>query len=490
MVNVITKIANLVFFLSFTTQLSASTIPKLKLELNQFEVELGESIESTLYGIDLPREILISDLQTLRANFGVKADESVTYISDKRWPGKSIQALHFQLFPRTTGILNIEQLKIGDHYSLSQSVIVKQARIRGKSIKLRTNVSTINPWERQQVLFEVVISTPDLFATLLMENIVKTPGFEMVKLPATRQRITAADGDKSSVLRIGWAIFPLLPGEHSITLPAIQYKLSGRIQRTYFLPSLGLNVRALPPYVPPTMPVANVDISSSINAPFLLNTNSLFYWKISLKSTALMPYWLPPVLQQIKSSDQVNVVQIDSKRTMQPNMSGVNGQVIYHVPFKPNRSGLLNLPDLRLQTFDANSGRLITVTHFGQRFFVLSTVWRWVLSSVVVLLLYWLTTHLAKRWNNMRQRNIKHKYALQKLQHAQNTDALRAAIKLLGEAEGLPLNLSLSKWAQSYGDNIDPQFEQLLTRISECCYAKNKECNIIEIRSELLSLVR
>ena len=447
----------------------ASEKSQLKLVLDNTQVELGEPISSTVYGINLSREILLTDLQILNSNFGIIVEEEVETIQDSRWPDQHVQVLHFELYPRNSGTIKVEQLNIEDNYSKLRSVTVNHGVVKGKNIGIQTSVSTNNPWERQQVLFELEISTPELFASLSTEDTIKTPGHEIVALPSSKRRTTNSKGEQFSVLKMAWAIFPLIPGKHHIALPKIHYNLSGQVRRHYFLPDLQLNTRALPPYVPPTMPIANIAISSSVNASSPLDTDSLFYWQITIKSAALKPYWLPPVLHQISSNEELSYLQIESERTMQPDKNGVHGQVTHHLPFKAKQSGIISLPELRLQTFDPNSGRLTTVIHPSQQFFVLSQSWRWLLVAIFALFLFWILKRLLQYLSLKWERNKKRKFAIEKIQQSQDAQALRSAIKFLGEAEGLPHNLSLSEWADSYRDIVDAEIGQLLTRISRFC---------------------
>jgi len=489
-VKTITLILNFTVLLLSSLSGIAGDKSQLKLVLDNTPVELGEPVGSTIYGINLPREIMLSDLHILKSNFGIKTEEEVETIQDTRWPGQHVQVLRFELYPRNTGTLKVEQLNIGDTYSQVASIKVIDGKVKGKNIELQTSVSTNSPWERQQVLFELEITTPELFASLSTEEIINNPGHEIVALPTSKQRTTNSKGEQLAVLKMAWAIFPLIPGEHHINLPKIQYNLSGQVRRHYFLPNLQLNARALPPYVPPTMPIASIAINSSVNASSPLDTDSLFYWQITIKSAALKPYWLPPVLHQVSSNEQLSFLQIESKRTMQPDKSGVHGQVTHHLPFKAKRSGIISLPELRLQTFDPNSGRLTIVTHPSQRFFVLSQNWRWLLGGIFVLFLFWIIKRVFQYLHFKMDRHKKRKFALKELKQSKDALTLRAAIKLLGEAEGLPYNLSLSEWADSYRDNFNTEFEQTVTRVSRFCYSDSKEDDLGTIRSNLLIFLK
>ena len=89
-----------------------------------------------------------------------------------------------------------------------------------------------------------------------------------------------------------------------------------------------------------------------------------------------------------------------------------------------------------------------------------------------------------------RERYKKRKIAIEKIEQSKDVQTLRLAIKLLGEAEGLPYNLTLSEWAHSYREHFDTEFERLLKRVSRFCYSDNKESDLGTIRSDLLAFVK
>lgn len=468
--------------------------PQLKLMLDKSQVQLGHYINAKLYGIDLPTRLSEIDTRELSEDFGLVILESSEDDEDDNiktlWPNRRVQTIQFALYPRKLGTLSIPELTIADTYSQAQTLQVSQGIKKTQQgdipIEREIFISTRQPWERQQVHIEVTITSADKFVSLRTET-PKITGFEVFTLPERSQQIRRNGIDYSSV-STGWVLFPLSAGAQTLDLPAIELRKSGRTLRSFYLPKHKLNVKALPPYIPPTMPVGKIAIDTSLNAGYTLYPETLQYWDISLTGTGVSPHWLPPVMRQIKSNDDVYFLPKDSQQSISFNENGIQSQVTHHVPFKAKGNGKLRLPDLRIQYFEPDKGKIETITYQPKSPFVLSRAWRLSIAGFVCLLLlrtgyllYQRVTHSVKR-HRLRQS------AFHKIKIAMNIDDIRQALSILSEAESWPTNLTLRQWTQRWKNkySVDEHFDSAFSQLSQACYQTNRAVDIKTVRSAIV----
>jgi hypothetical protein len=452
---------------------AAVASPQLSLSLNKTETQLGKPVRAELVAVATPQKLASLDLQPLQDAFGVVVVESATNVSDPRWPGAAVQLLRLRLYPRRTGELTLPALHLGEAHSQARTVHVLDGSRGGVPIGVVTHLSTSSPWERQQVVLQLEITTPQLFATIEAADKLQVPGVDIVPLPRQREQ-RQVGATKVAVLRLGWALALQTAGTHYLELPPIRYNVSGRTERIYYFPTSRLQVRPLPPYIPPTLPVGKVAVSSSLSPTGSLTPNNLAYWTVTVGGTTVSPRDLPPVLRQIQSTAGLRFLTAAAERSQEAQASEVRSRVVYQIPFKPLASGPLALPTLQLQYFDPATGRLVRVNHRPPRPWVLSPAWRVTLISVSGLLVLWLCVLFYRRLHSILQRRRQRTAARAALREATDAWQLRRALAVVARAEGFPGNLSLREWARHWRarHRTDPAFDDLMARLSRACYGK------------------
>ena len=438
--------------------LTATAAPQLSLTLNKTETQLGKPVRVELEAVDAPQPLSALDLQPLRQSFGVVVEESMA------GSGQTVQRLRLRLYPRRTGELTLPALRLGELQSAPQTVHVTEG-----PITVTTHLSEPSPWQRQQVMLQLDITTPDLFASLAVEGELKARDVDVVPLPLSRERRGTG---KVAVLRLGWALSPLTAGTHNVELPPIRYELSGRTERIYYFPAMPLPVRPLPPYIPPTLPVGKVSVTSTLTPGGLLSPDTLAYWTVTVSGETVTPRGLPPLLRQVQSSERVRFLSVESERTWDAETQ--RSRVVHHIPVKPLASGRLSLPSLQFQYFDPGTGRLVRVTHTPPRPWVLGWGWRAAMVMVPGLPALWLCLQLYRLSRRAFRRRREQNAALMALKEAADARQLRRALEAVSHAEGFPANLSLREWARHWRahHHADPAFDPLVARLSRACYGK------------------
>jgi len=462
--------------------------------LDKTEIQLGHHIVAELYGINLQEKLENIDLHDLKEKFGVIIEETTEETEDPRWPDQPVQLIQLKLYPRQVGKLTMPVLSLAGIQSKPHSILVKpginKSRTGDINIKRDIKISSTRPLERQQVVIEMKVPTTDAFVSLRAEE-PNIPGFEVFTLPENTE-IIQRNGTEYTVLRIGWALFSLSAGQYNIDIPPIEYRKSGQNLRTYFLPKQNLNVKALPPYIPPTMPVGKINIASALKSDELHFPDTLSYWDIELIGHEVSPNWMPPVLRQINSNSDIRFFPSNTQHKQISTMGTLQSQVLHHIPFKSVVSGRLNLPTLRVQYFDPDSGRIITTTHQSQNVVVLGMAWRIVIGSLICLLFLWTGKSLYGKFCFIRKRSHLRKNAVDLIEKANTILDVRKALYILARAEDWPNNMTLRSWALHWRSNfnVNDDFDTLINQLSKASYSKEHLIDLDRFRAELLTQVR
>jgi hypothetical protein len=432
---------------------SAIAESSLDIELKKTTVELGRPVYLKIIGHDLQTDLAELPLTALESEFAVASadlnSESITVFNIKRHQDKAVQrqVLSLKLYPRKTGALSIPVFTIDKVNSEAQIIHVEEARSNGRDISLAWKLSSTRAWQREQILVHLTLTTADEFASLeYLEQPVA--GFEATPLPVTRKWIDSKDGGHS-VITAGWALLPLKPGSVAIELPPLQYRLGGVTRRMFYAPKTTVLIRPLPVYLPPTIPVGRIEISSSVSPAGWLYTDELAYWELTLSSQTLSPYWLPPILRQLESADQsIQFFPATSKRSSNPDDAGVNGKVEHLIPFKPLHNGLTKLPLLQVQYFDPLSGKIETAVHRPERSFAASSTVRisglLLLLAITLKLMIWLYRSGQQKVHYRKQKNL----AISQTKKANSARDLIFGLRQVAIAEGWSGNLCLGDWLQ------------------------------------------
>lgn len=472
----------------FQTALAAAT---LTISLDKNSVEQGLPVRATVNAAGHKQNLNDIDLSPLQENFGISIDEfsaepDGSSDGDDQGNLHTTQSLQLRLYPRKTGTMTVPALMFHGSVTAVMSIDVTPAIIKGKALVLETQYSATRVWQRQQLIIHVTIETPDKFSSLGLDD-KPIPGMTSHTLQPGREWITS-NGSNRTLLHAGWILYPDLYGEHIPALPEIRYTTGGTVERHFYLPLASINVRALPPYIPPTIPVGTTGLAIQANNTLFLQPGETAYWQITLTGTALLPSRLPLVLKQIKSGDKLAFLPAETTSNSSPNASGMHGLVTHRVPFKPAASGFSSLPSLRIQYFDPVTARLETVTTPAVILFTLGTGWRLLLASAAVIVFVsglWFVGKLLLQ-GVRRRRRLNH--ALLSIQQADDWHAIRQGLKLYARAQGWPDNLPLSSWREHWQSRYatDQTLNQLVDEISDACYRKVCTRPVESARAQLL----
>ena len=456
--------------------------PLLYVELKKPAVELGKPVYLKIIAEDLTSELSALSLEPLKKDFALdttdiyKEKVQQRRINEGKESSVEIirQTLSLKLYPRLTGDLLIPAFIIGKASSTAKQLLVRDASTDGSKITLDWMLTSPEVWQREQILLSLTLTTPERYATIKLAK--ANPGdVEVTPLPVKRKWTEHQQGGIST-LSAGWSILPLKSGSLDIEIPAIEYHLSGVVRRNFYLPVIKTDIKPLPSYLPPTMPVGKIEISSSITPTGMLNTGELAYWNVEVESQSLTPYWLPPLLRQIKTDDSTYFFPATSNRSILPDLQGVHGRVDHHIPFKPLKNGFTDLPLLKIQYFDPATSRIETVLHYADRPLSLSWTLRYLAVTILIAMSLYLLGLLYRQLHKRYQYRKEYLLALHAIRQAKTLDDVLLGLRLVAKAERWPDNLTLTEWLKRWSINYqsEPHLDSIILSLSCAYYGMDK----------------
>ena len=464
-------------FLFIVVTAANAVTPTLRVELNTNKAEYGKPVNVTITAENINQSIEQLNLSGIKQNFHIKQKQ---YSQDG-----TQHRLQLTLLPRIQGNLAIPVLSLGGVSSVLKTIKVSSGKIKGEAIKLKMTQSFKNVWQRQQLLITLEVETNDQFANLETQRPI-IPGFKTILLDAGRSW-KQVKGVKKTILRTGWALYPLAHGIKTLELPAVTYHLGGVKKRSYYLPLIRLEVKKLPPYIPPTLPVGKVTMEYQVDAATILNNNSLAFINLSLKSSEVIPQWYPAVLRQIASNASMKLYPVDSQRNLNKNDNGIQSEVLHHIPFELNSNGWHKLPVFSFQYFDPKSGRLIKVNSPVIKQLSLSVSWLVLIGILGIVVLFYGIYKISRLILKTLDKRNRINNLLDELRQVPDYSKLRSLLRRYAELQNWPANTSLrewySNWCRWYKSGSEMQW--VIERITTGSYARHTEDDLILLRTEL-----
>lgn len=472
----------IVFFNTSGVSAENTSFKKLVLEIEKQNSTLGRPIRADLFGVNLKTKISDLDLSVLNKDFGVVVDYVINNTTDQRWPNRKVQILKFKIYPRKTGTIIIPAISGENISSKEKEIYITKGETSTPSISFQSE----NLYQQQQFIAHVKILSPHASSRLSINSSSLIENFESSALKFERKI------NKNGIyeLKIGWALTSLKSGLSQLNLPVIEYSVSGVQRKKFYLPSKILQFKALPSYLPPTIPIGKVSIQSSIEKKLWLRSNSISYLNIKLSGNLSNSDKLPPVLRQIKSSSSIKYFPSNSKRKLKSDVNTFFSEVNHSIPFKALSSGFLTIPSIQLQYFDPNNGKITTLTHTISDFFVLSLFWEFILGIVIALTTLYALIYMNKQWKKLHKSKQKREQALQTLKN-KNVNSLRKAIKLMSAAENWSQNITVIQWGKYWRNKyqVNYDFDIFISSLSACLYGESEINSTSKLCLELQSII-
>ena len=348
-------------------------------------------------------------------------------------------------------------------------------------------LSTQSAYNREQIIVHVSVLSSEANSRLAIKEGQAITGIDSTPLHFKRFK----NDNGTYRLQIGWAISAFKSGVLMLNFPPIEYSISGVSRKQFYLPIKKIKVKPLPIYLPATIPVGKITIQSNFLPKYLLQTDSYSYWDIKISGQINNTYRLPPILRQIKSSKQVHFLPSNTVRSVNVTENNLVSTAHYSIPFKPLKSGVLTLPEIQIQYFNPENGKIITFTQQIKSAFVLNLFWLSLMIILSGLLLIVIFIKGRDRWQQLKFSKQKRNQAINLLLQNKGIEPIRKATQLVAEAERWPTNMTVSQWAGFWQDNykVDNDFENLINQLSSLFYSSEKNIDLEKISQRMLALV-
>jgi len=446
----------------------AATAAELAIKLEQDTVELGQPVwlilssDQTAVSLDSLDFSPWQDIVVLPRTTDIALDEQ-----------HQRQTLRMKVYAYHAGQLSLPGLYFLDHRTkpLTLNVIAARDSRQHTPIDYRYHVSTLHPWQQQQVIVTCSLTMHEQYAVFNQPG--PDSSHDVSVLPMQVQRSEVVQNDESRTLyKLGWVLSPTRAGNMRIQLPPIEYVRDGVVSRRFYVPALALSVAARPAWLPGTIPVGEVRVSRyAVTGPWL-STDALARVQLQLQLDGMQAEALPDYALQLRSDRTLRFYTAQQQLHTVVDSSGIHHAMQITIPLVATHIGIYRLPALRLQSFDPASGTLKTSLLAGPLILVLN---RWLKALALLVsaaLISWL---LRKLWRYLRQqwrRYQLYRRALLQLRQAQSLDAIRQSMRTMAQAEGWSGNMTFLQWQARMQDVTSLAQQLAVSELNAAAYGQ------------------
>lgn len=433
------------------------------------ELTLGQSFILTLRADNVAPSLKQLPVDILKKDFVIVG-------TDIQEQGKS-QFMSLRLYPLKAGLISIPPLSFAGLRSKALNLVILESSPDISRVLVHTGFASSHFVERQAVYFYVDVHH-DGGLQWQPPRAPVTPDAHIRPLPPI-QAVTNSDGTVKQ--RYAYSLMPLRSGSIKISWPLLEASKFGEPLR-YAIPSINLDVVAIPRYLPLHVPVGKVIVTASRSAAEV-KINQPFNWEFVIQGTGLSEEALSKLLDFPESNAlKIYPPQIE----IQENNSAVLQTAKFTVPVVPLKSGAISLPKITLPYYDPQLGRIeaAAVPDGVVRVFSPVTQWLWwVASSLVICLVLGLI--LWKAVVYFRQFFAERAW-LKRLATAQDVRSLRHAL-LAPNYQGT-LKQWLARYQKQFGENAALQHQ--IERLDHISFNPAPRDNFSQLRQTLIFTLR
>ena len=478
-----TLIVGLLF--TFNTH-AAEQINPVKLTVQKRTIEYGKSVKIEIKtlakeNINIPRL-----LKPLKKKFLYSITDR---IKDKQY------ILHkIKLLPLQEGMLLIPSLHYKQYKTQPVNITVTSPLSKNNQailVKLKQTNST--PWVREQVRIVATIITTDKNIILNNKNIIQK-GSESYLIPQSTRKVIINDRVFYEH-KTGWNLFFLYNQKVNLDLPAIEYIKDGVPRYKFHFQKIKINIRKLPVYVSPTIPVGKLSLTARyLELPkTLLQPGMTAIIQYSLIGKRIPAKWLPSLSQKytVIHNPEINFSPIRTNLTTQIVNTDITGNKISDIAFTPYSNGQLPVQNIQLQYFDPETGLLKSIVYQHSSLLVLHWILQLILLVIIVSAMYFLitktvcfTTQWFKRYRHRVQSRTR-------INHAETFSDIQLALQDFSLAENWPVNITLNQWLYRVQNKYKTpgNLQEICDSLNQSLYAMGCQSRTAEVEAMKTSLL-
>lgn len=325
-----------------------------------------------------------------------------------------------------------------------------------KDIRVSYSLSAVEVFARQFLSIQYQLDSNDSFITLAIDyqNI---PGEGMIPLIVEKQKSGQPGFKYHYVFNVKY--YTTRTGKQKLFVPSLLYSEGGKIKyRFNFKPRSVMN-KALPPYLPPYIPVGNIELESDFpqSESWLgwYDKDKIYYWNIYLHAKNVTPDVLPEIRQQLVSNRNIKFLPAEIIRKTVKGVNNINRKIHYSIPFVPVSSGQVTMPVLQLQSFNTQTRQLNNQHYSFDTIYVLHPYVQWLVDALIFILVVFVFGKLLPPVMRVSYHLRVLVRARKQIKLAATTVQLRRAMTLLAKAFNWPENQSVERWMGCWFRDIE-----------------------------------
>lgn len=457
----------LLLFLWLGLNSAVSLAASLHIEVEQHRLELGQPIWLTLRSDQTAVSLATLDFSAWKKRV---AFPRAYYVNRNR--DNTAQTLRLRVYAYHTGNLVLPALQFMQHTTAPLHFTIVPARdpVTHAPMDFGCQVSTQQPWQQQQVVVGCRLRLHDAHA-LLTQPTAQQHGFRFYPMQVEK-RVEGRGATAQTRYRLGWVVFAVRAGKQVLTLPPIEYVRDGVVTRRFYLDpqQLQLQVKALPSWLPGTIPVGQIGPVHYGLAYGWLSTGVLSQMQLRVQLNGVAPSLVPDYPALLHGSHVFMFYRARQRNQARVESTGIQYLLDDRIPLVAHHVGIYRLPDLRLQYFDPVRGTLQTRLLHGGTIVVVNSWIKLILGLLCVVALVWLGHRvgrfLVRYWRRFRH----YQQALAILERPVSLDSIRHGMRVMAMAEGGRANMSWLQW-QDYMRDKSALAESLpVTQLNAAVY--------------------
>ena len=318
-----------------------------------------------------------------------------------------------------------------------------------QSVQPMVNISLSKDtvWQREQVIITLEVISDDELSRLDSQPF-EQDGFTIIEFKQSAKEHVIKQISKTRIVK-RWAVFPFLADQQVLSLPRIRYRPSSGQPIVLALPELTLNVKPLPIYIPPTMPVGKITLQNNWNNDRIVLSKKLLEWSFRAYSDQVVPQTLPAISPFLRSSNSLNILPPKQFVTMEKVAHGaIKHQQNYQVPIKAMLMGKLDLPVITIQYFNPETGKL-EKSVLKQPFVLVLNSWLiWSVTLLLACLFIFALIKIVPKLRYFFRIRAQRKQALQLLKNANDYQQIREALAYYSLTKNGQSNTTLDEFAE------------------------------------------
>lgn len=362
----------------------ASVEPELRIIIDKAQVEMGKYLLVRLeYSGDHVPEM--SNLQQWSDDFFVdRLEQGAEKLSDSRF----LYTEKMRLYPRQAGEKVLHAVALGGAIARPVRIMVLPAIRKGIDGTPHWLALPESIWQGQTIVLGIEQKLLHPSNQVSMDK-AEFPGFWLEKLDAKPGLEEDVD-----TLQLRWLINAQSSGTMILEAPMLEQRGRGRWR--FYLPRISLNVKPLPSYIPPTVPIGKLSIGTGL---FVSKNKS--HWQVVLQNQGLLPEEVHGIRMQLAklSGWPAEKIQLSHSRAELDPMLFAQS---YSVPLPEWSLGFLDGPEIFVSYFDVDEGRIKTLSRRLPGVWAMPVIWQYLLGFVFVLVLLLLLKWLIKTLTNLR----------------------------------------------------------------------------------------